>query len=297
MIDEKEKTGNKARSRWIGRAVAAIMTFWIGSVIILEILLSTSIVTNTVNRIAGRYIDGEISFGKVSASLLKKFPSVTFSFEDFCITYPSDRYDVSENDGPQGALMFRGCGEDADTLATFSSFTASVRVTPLIFGQVKIPEISLKQPVIYAHSYPDGNANWDIFITEDSNEDAEDETAEGLPEISIHKIQVSDNSQIVYTDGRDTVFALVELKQAGFDGRLTIGKASGNRIGLSIDSLFVAGRIASDTLALGLDRLRIHEHDDHMDVDMQAKTLIATHTFGITSRLKSPPYLWKVKQT
>ena len=64
MIDEKEKTGNKARSRWIGRAVAAIMTFWIGSVIILEILLSTSIVTNTVNRIAGRYIDGEISFGK-----------------------------------------------------------------------------------------------------------------------------------------------------------------------------------------------------------------------------------------
>lgn len=280
MIDEKEKTGNKARSRWIGRAVAAIMTFWIGSVIILEILLSTSIVTNTVNRIAGRYIDGEISFGKVSASLLKKFPSVTFSFEDFCITYPSDRYDVSENDDPQGALMFRGCGEDADTLATFSSFTASVRVTPLIFGQVKIPEISLKQPVIYAHSYPDGNANWDIFITEESNEDAADETAEGLPEISIHKIQVSDNSQIVYTDGRDTVFALVELKQAGFDGRLTIGKASGNRIGLSIDSLFVAGRIASDTLALGLDRLRIHEHDDHMDVDMQAKTLIATQTFG-----------------
>ena len=114
--------------------------------------------------------------------------------------------------------MFRGCGEDADTLATFSSFTASVRVTPLIFGQVKIPEISLKQPVIYAHSYPDGNANWDIFITEESSEDAADETAEGLPEISIHKIQVSDNSQIVYTDGRDTVFALVELKQAGFDG-------------------------------------------------------------------------------
>ena len=134
MIDEKEKTGNKARSRWIGKTIAAIMTFWIGSVIILEILLSTTMVTNTVNRIAGRYIDGEISFGKVSASLLKNFPSLTLSFEDFCITYPSDRFDISEETGPQGALMFRGCGEEADTLATFSSFTASVRITPLILG-------------------------------------------------------------------------------------------------------------------------------------------------------------------
>ena len=280
MIDDKEKAGNKTRRRWIGRAVLAIMTFWIGSVIILEILLSTPMVTNTVNRIAGRYIDGEISFGKVSASLLKNFPSVTLSFEDFCITYPSDRFDASENEGPQGALMFRGCGEDADTLATFSNFIASVRVTPLIFGQIKIPEISLKKPVVYAHSYSDGNANWNIFVTDGSNEDAADTTAAGLPEIRIEKILISDNSQIVYTDGRDTIFALVELKQAGFDGRISTDNASKNRIGLSIDSLFVAGRIASDTLALGLDRLRLHEHDDHIDVDMQAKTLIATEAFG-----------------
>ena len=134
MIDDKEKAGSKALNRWIGKAVAAIMAFWIGSVIILEVLLSTSMVTDTVNRIAARYIDGEISFGKVSASLLKNFPSLTLSFEDFCITYPSDRFDISEETGPQGALMFRGCGEEADTLAKFSSFTASVRITPLILG-------------------------------------------------------------------------------------------------------------------------------------------------------------------
>lgn len=280
MIDEKEKTGNKARSRWIGKTIAAIMTFWIGSVIILEILLSTTMVTNTVNRIAGRYIDGEISFGKVSASLLKNFPSLTLSFEDFCITYPSDRFDISEETGPQGALMFRGCGEEADTLATFSSFTASVRITPLILGQVKIPEIILAKPVVYAHSYSDGKANWNIFNTSANNADTADTTATALPAISISRIQVSENSQIVYTDGRDTVFALVELKHADFDGKFSTAKASGNRIGLSIDSLFVAGRIASDTLALGLDRLRIHDHDNHMDVDIQAKTLIATQTFG-----------------
>ncbi len=280
MIDDKKQTENPCFRRRIVKVVAVFLGIWAGSVLLAEILLSTPMVTTAVTRIAGRYIDGNISFGKVSASLLKHFPAVTVNLEDFSITYPSDRFDEAEKAGPQGALMYRGNGDEADTLATFSSFTASVRVTPLIFGQLKIPEIILKKPVVYAHSYSDGNANWNIFITDGSNEESADTTAAGLPEISIDKILVSDNSQIVYSDGRETVFALIELKQAGFDGRLTTDKTSRNRIGLSIDSLFVAGRIASDTLALGLDRLRIHEHDDHMDVDLQAKTLIATQTFG-----------------
>ena len=264
----------------IFRIIAGIMTFWIGSVIILEILLSTPMVTDTVNRMAGKYIDGEISFGKVSASLLKRFPSVTLSLEDFCITYPADRFDDMEKTGPQGALMYRGCGEESDTLATFSRFSAGIRITPLIFGQLNLPEIILEGPVIYAHTYHNGKANWDMFITGKEKEADDGTSMKGLPEISLGNIRIMDNSQIVYTDSRDTVFALIELKQAEFDGRLSTGKGTRNRIGLSIDSLFVAGRMASDTVAVGLDRLRIHEHNDHMDVDMAAKTMVATQTFG-----------------
>ena len=273
---EKKDTGR--RSSFV-RITAIVMAFWIGSVAVMEILLSTPMVTNVVNKVASRYIDGDISFGKVSASILKRFPSVTLTLEDFCITYPSDRFDISEQDGPQGALLFKGCGELADTLATFSRFSAGVRVTPLIFGQLKLPRVILEHPKIYAHAYSDGKVNWDIFISKDKT--AEKDTVKtALPQISVGKILLSDYSQIVFTDSREAIFALVELKHAGFDGKLSTGKSSRNRIGLSVDSLFVAGRIASDTLAVGLDRLRIHEHDDHMDVEMQAKTHIATEAFG-----------------
>ena len=279
---EKDSNTTRGRRKWLVRAAAGIMTLWIGCVVALEILLSSPLVTNTVNRMAGNYIDGGISFGKVSASLLKNFPSVTVSLEDLCITYPSDRFDESEKNGPQGALMYRGCGETSDTLATFARFSAGIRVTPLIFGRVNIPAITLEKPVIYAHSYSDGKANWHIFASGEKEEQPEPESASGsgLPDISIGKIRLADNSQIIFTDSRDTIFALVELKQAGFDGRLATGRHTRTRVGLSVDSLFVAGRIASDTLAVGLDRLRIHEHDDHIDVDMQAKTLIATRAFG-----------------
>jgi hypothetical protein len=47
MIEEKE---NNIRRRRAARVAVAIMSFWIGSIIIIEILLSTPLVTNTDDR-------------------------------------------------------------------------------------------------------------------------------------------------------------------------------------------------------------------------------------------------------
>ena len=279
-----EKETNSTRNgsgRWIGKVAIGIAAFWIVSIIALEILLSTPLLTNTVNRIASQYIDGSISFGKVSASVLKRFPAVTVSLEELCITYPADRFDEEEKSGAQGRLMYMGGGKEADTLATFSRFSASLNITPLLFGKIVVPHVNLEHPNVYAHSYSSGRANWDIFrLGETPEQDQPEQEESQLPDITINKVSLTDDSRIVYTDSRDTIFALIELKNAGFDGRLSTGKTSRNRIGMSVDSLFVAGRIGADTLALGLDRFRINEHDDHMDVDMQAKTIVATRAFG-----------------
>lgn len=268
------------RTNRISKVVAWVAGIWIGCTLILEILLSTSMVTGIVNSYAARYIDGNISFGKVSASIFRNFPAVTLTLEDFNITYPSDRFDEEEASGPQGALLYRGNGENADTLASFSRFSASLKVTPLLFGKINIPQVRLEGPKIYAHLYDEQKANWNIFLTGTKDKEETDTSEFKLPKISIGRIELTDSPQIVYTDSRDTVFAMIDLKRAGFNGRLTTGKASRNRIGLSLDSMFVAGRISADTLALGLDMLHIHEHHDHMDIEAQAKTLIATREFG-----------------
>ncbi len=278
MIDNKETTENKTKSRWLVKTLAIIIGVWTFSIIAFEILLSTPMVTNTVNRIAARYIDGGISFGKVSASTLKNFPSLTLEFEDFSITYPSDRFDTEEKKGPQGLLMYMGTGATADTLASFSRFTTSIRVMPLLFGNLLIPQVSLESPKIYAHAYDSGHMNWNMFRFE--NDEQTDTSSFVLPKLSIGKIEITDNSQIIYTDSRDTIFAMIELKRAGFDGKLTTRKNARNRLGLSVDSMFVAGRIAADTLALGLDMLHIHQHDDHIDIEADAKTTLATYAFG-----------------
>ena len=278
-MNENKETGKpRTGKRWFVRTLAVIIGVWTVSVIAFEILLSTPLVTNTVNRIAARYIDGEISFGRVSASMLKNFPSLTLELEDFSVTYPSDRFDADEKKGPQGMLMYMGGGQTSDTLASFSRFTTSVRVTPLLFGNLIIPQVSLEGPKVYAHAYSSGRMNWDMFRFE-SEEDA-DSSSFALPKLSIGKIEITDNSNIVYTDSRDTIFAMIELKRAGFDGKLTTRRNSRNRLGLSVDSMFVAGRIAEDTLALGLDLLHIHQHDDHIDIEADAKTTLATRAFG-----------------
>ena len=48
-----------------------IIGIWIGIMIAAQIVLSTSVLTNTVNKVAAEYVDGSISFGKANVSLFR----------------------------------------------------------------------------------------------------------------------------------------------------------------------------------------------------------------------------------
>lgn len=261
------------------KVLAWAIGIWAALIILIEIVMSSAFVTKTINRIADEYIDGDLDFGKVSVSMFRRFPNVTLTLEDFSITYPADRYDTLEDAGPQGHLLYCGCGTEADTLASFRSFTASASPWAFITGKIRIPDVNLVRPRIFAHTYIDGTSNWNIFTGPDTA-DAEDTSDTSLPRIDIGRIRLTGNPHIVYTDSRDTIFAVTDVRRIGFDGRLTTGKTSRNRIGLAVDSMFVAGRISKDTLALGLDRLHIHEHHRHIDFNAEAKTLVASRSFG-----------------
>ena len=72
----------KAVIKWI----AWIAGIWLGILIALELFLTSSALTNIVNKVASDYIDGELSFGKVELSMFKRFPSASISLENFSIT-------------------------------------------------------------------------------------------------------------------------------------------------------------------------------------------------------------------
>ena len=279
-----------------------IAGIWLAVLIILQTVFSSPLLTKVVNRYASEYIDGDISFGKASVSMFRFFPSITLTLEDFSVTYPADRFDRQEKLGVQGHLMYHGCGEDADTLASFDRFTVGINIQALIGGTIRIPYLRMESPRIFAHSYADGSTNWNIFKSKDGNSVQEPETenketeekssssyqeknSSGKIRISLGRIRFADHPHIVYTDSKDTIFTMVDVSRITFNGKITNGKASRNKIGLELDSMFVAGRIAKDTVAVALERLHITEDNKSMKVESKAKALAATRSFG---RLRIP---------
>lgn len=249
---------------------------WLIVLIVLQAALSPSVLTRIVNRIASEYVDGELSFGKIRLSMFRHFPNIGISMEDCSITYPAERFDSLEAAGAQGFLLKAGSGEKSDTLASFKNFSAGINVGALLTGKISIPHLILVKPRIFAHSYDTLNANWNIFRTGPDS----DTSSSPLPPISIGRIRFTEHPHIVYTDSKDTLFAMADLSKMTFDGKLDTRNVDKNRINFSIDSLILAGRIAQDTLGLRLDLLHIHEHHKHLDIHGKADAMLATRSSG-----------------
>lgn len=258
------------------KVLAWIAGVWLAILVILQVALSPSVLTKVVNRFAAEYVDGDLSFGKVRLAMFRHFPNIGISMDDCSLTYPAERFDSLETAGAQGLLLYKGCGEISDTLASFEHFSAGINVGALITGKISIPHIILVKPRIFAHSYDAENANWNILRTGSD----EDTTSASLPPISIGKIRLTKHPHIVYTDSQDTLFAMIDVRKMAFDGRIDTKKASRNKIGFSIDSLILAGRLAEDTVGFRLSQLHIHEHHKHLDIHAKADAAIATRSFG-----------------
>ena len=274
--------------RIIGKILLWSAGIWIGILLIIQIVLLTPIPTNIANDFAGDYLDASVSIERVSGSVLRHFPRVTFSVEGIEITYPHEKYDSIAKAGMQGHLLYSGCGESVDTLASVKRLSASVSLLALASGDLKIPHVEVDSPRLFAHYYDENNANWNIFGEEAPVEEAADttETAEedGM-NIIVRKISMTGNPKIVYTDCQDSLFAMVTMNSLAFDGNFETSGLHKTSADAHIDNLRIAGRYGADTLALGLDVLKAKQVRDHMHLDVEASTHIATQAFG---RMKVP---------
>ena len=261
--------------RTVVKAMLWIAGIWLAVLIILQVTVSPAIITKIVRKYTAEYIDGSLSFGKIRLSVFRHFPNIGITMEDCSLTYPSERYDSLVRAGAQDPLLREGCGETADTLASFRHFSAGIDIGALLTGKVNIPHIILVQPRIFAHSYDSDNSNWNIFRSGSS-----DTTDTRIPPLSIGRIRLTEHPHIVYTDSKDTIFAMLDVSRMAFDGRLDTRKTSRNRIGFNMDSLILAGRIAGDTLGFRLTQMHIREHNRHFALHSKADLMLATGSYG-----------------
>ena len=298
----------EAKRKWwktLLKAVAWFIGIWAVVLITLQVALSEKVLTKIVNKYAAEYIEGDLSFGSASVSMFKRFPRVFLTLEDFSVTYPSDRFDEAERSGIQSRMIYHGCSDAADTLASFDRFSVSLDASALMRGTIRIPHMRLVRPRIFAHSYANGEANWDIFrFSVDEEEAAEDTSSVEIPRISVGRVSLSKHPHIVYTDSRDSIFAMIDIARIGFTGQLSTVRRSGKALkftprnttkGLTIDSLLVAGRVKKDTIGFMLEKFYVQEEEDLLDIDAKARAMLATNSFGrihlpidITGKLDFP---------
>lgn len=225
-----EKSGKKA-GKVLLKTVLWTAGIWLAILVIVQILLSPSFLTRTVEGIADDYIDGTLDFGKVSASVFRHFPNVSVTLDSVSITYPPERFAALDSTGNHNRLMRRGKGPEADTLASFDRFTVSVNVLSLLSGELSIPYARMSKPRIFAKNYNDSTANWNLFRTgktaaadscrradgeipdEDSGKEATEDSGFALSDITLGRISLEDNPTIVYCDKKDSVFVALRLKQ------------------------------------------------------------------------------------
>ena len=268
--------------RWLKPALWTVLGIWILIIIALQVVLNSSVLTRVADRFADEYVNGDVTFSGIKASMFKSFPNLNVTVDDFSITYPHDRFAAFDSlDVPGSYLLKSGRGESADTLAHFRKLSVSVNYLAAAVGRIRIRHAMLEHPRIFAHQYDSTSANWNMFGDGSANDDSDTSASSStLPPISIGKVSLDGRPFVVYTNPSDTIFGCIFLKSLSAKGHYDARKGKIERVNLSLDSLFVAGRLPADTVALGLERLGVKERNGHFDVNLKSRLFLGLKSSG-----------------
>ena len=279
---KKERTSAKRWLKGLKIAFGVFVGFWVILLLGIHFFLHSAMFPRTVSRLAGDYIDGDLEIGRLEASVFRHFPNIHVETEDLRLTYPHDRFAAYDSVGIAGILREAGRGSQRDTLAAFRNFSLTLDLSSALRGRFRIRSVELDGARIYAHQYDSATANWQILTFLQTQADTAADTASTpLPHIRIDKAALTGRPRIVFTSPSDTLFASLRTESIRFDGRLMLRTPLRSRIGLDIDSLFFAGRLPSDTVAIALDHFRLHSRRKGIfDIDAGARAGLAMGGIG-----------------
>ncbi len=281
----EKRTSPKKKRAWktAGICLLGVIGLWAAVLAVLQIALSPGVLTGLANKYAPQFIDGDVSFGKVKASVFRSFPYLNVTFDSLSVTYPSDRFEKFGAGKDWYTRQGRGTGRD--TLMSFGRLSASVNLSSLLAGQINVPRIMLSRPRIYAASYNDSTATWNAFKFLDSGKETEDTVSSGMPDLVIGKIMLLDNPRIVFSSIPDSTSLSLNLKRMIFFGKVVTRDLKKSRLGLRVDTLFLTGRFPADTVALKLDNFIARGKDKGIEVKALATAYLAMSSYG---RMKLP---------
>lgn len=183
---------------------------------------------DTVVPMLNENLGTEVEVSEMSLSLFRSFPNAGVSMEG--VRVPD---------------------QEGETVVKLEELLLSVRIIPLISGDVNITELSLNSPEIYYTIYEDSTSNIDFLLADDPEEPATDE--EGLS-LAIPNLSIS-NGKLHYNDHSSKT----EILANGFNAQLSLQYADLIETDLTseLNSLTVNidGKNYLNDLALQLDQI------------------------------------------
>lgn len=272
-----EKSKNRSKAVKIIKIVLiSVIALWAVALVVIQVALTPSVLRSAVNGLAAEYVDGDVDFTDIRVSVFRNFPYLNVSLDSLSVTYPSDRF--AGSGAGSDWYTSRGRGETCDTLMSFSRLSASVNLAGLVAGKINVPRVILSNPRIFASKFADGRASWDVLKLSESEDTVESDS--GMPEIRLGKIRLVRNPFIVFSSIPDSLRASVVFRRMMFDGVLSDAMDKNGKIRLKVDSLFLTGRIPTDTVALGMNRLAVAAGRTGIEADVEATTFLATRNYG-----------------
>ena len=266
----------KTRKHPVLRTVLfTVLGLWVAVIVALQILLNGTFLTAMANRFVPRFVDADVNFGRISASMFRSFPYLNVTVDSLCVTYPHERFAAHDSLGAPSFLRKMGRAPEADTLLSARQLSASVNYLTLVRGRIRVRRADIDGPRIFAHRYNPTAANWDIF-----HKDTIESGGSGLPPVTVLGASLTGRPFVVFTSPSDTIFASLRMRRLAFRGKAKVDDISESRFGLRLDTMFVTGRLPADTLALGLDHFQAKQGGDHVAFEADAKAFLALSSVG-----------------
>ena len=199
---EKEVSSKKKVKKILIRVGLSLLGILAVLIIAIAIVLNTVATPKKITPIllglSKEYIKSDVKCEAVDITLFGTFPNLGVSLRNGSIS------------------------TETDTLVAFDNFMIAVNPMAFIFEKkLIIKQLEIENADIYAHVDTLGQANWDIFISNDSIESAsQDTSAFVMPELNISNIRLT-NVNFTYDDLQQDMFVMVDSLSMRLKGNLS----------------------------------------------------------------------------
>ncbi|MBQ9184317.1 MAG: hypothetical protein IJ151_00405 [Bacteroidales bacterium] len=265
-----------------------IGVLWVIVLVVLQLVLTEKFLRSAADKYLPEVIDGaDVTFSHIKASAIKSFPNLRVEIDSLCITYPHDRWAAYDSlPGVRSPLAQAGRGEEKDTLAFFTNASVSVSYIALLKGTISLSDVSLTGSRIFVRQFDSLETNLNVFkfMTDTTATPVPEEESEPT-DLVFHHIGLGGRTLAVYTNTADTVFAAIGSRKIDIDGTFALVKPFGAKLNVDIDSTFVSGRTATDTIAAGFKYLNIERSFGYHHLKADGATFVA---MGGSGRMMLP---------